>query len=221
MASQVPFAQYGLEEAVEQFIVQQFEILMSQYSGQQSDGASVTTVEVASLFTKLQEPNYPFIGVRAYMPEINPEMIGDLWMQAQFDPNVLINTQTVGTLDDCEINIHIESKVYREIQRLSSYITMNIEKGWDAVNNQPYLATLQNFGIISHGWRQTPVTRKIQDSLQREGDDRNIRTDIETLFQRDLYLKCNVALQIQYVPGPPIMFIDYSQTITVVIQIPV
>lgn len=217
MAVQIPLAQYGLEEAVEQFMVEQLQIIMLQYTGQQTD--TVVNPEVVSLFTKLQEPQYPFLGIRAHIPDLTPTFFGDFIEQVQFSPAFPVNVKTVGQFNDCEINVHVESKVYREIQRISSYLTTTVEFGYDLVNSQPYLTTLQQFGIISMGWRQSPVTRKIQDSLQRDGDDRNVRTDIETLFQRDLYLKCNVNLNIQVIPGPAIIFIEYLP-LAVTIQIP-
>ena len=170
MANQIPLAQYGLEEAVEQFIVEQIQVIMASYTGQQSD--TVVTPEVVSLFTKLQEPQYPFLGIRAHIPNLTPTFFGDFINQVQFSPAFPVNVSKSGQLNDCEVNVHIESKVYREIQRISSYLTTTIEFGFDFVNNQPYLTTLQQFGIISEGWRQSAVTRKIQDSLQRDGDDR-------------------------------------------------
>jgi hypothetical protein len=216
MANQVPLATFGLEEAVEQFAVQKIETIMESYAGQQID--SVVTPLVASLWTKLEKTQYPFLGVRAYMPELAPMFLGDtVFLDADGAVTTVPGALFQGQFNDCLIAIHIESKSYRELQRLSSYIWFTIDKDFDPYTNQSYLSEFADAGILINGWRQSPVTRVILDTLQREGDDRNVRTDLETLFQRDITANCNVNVNILTKNGIPIILVDVSTNLNIII----
>lgn len=214
MADQVPYAA-GLEEVVEQQMVIWLENLCTRFTGQQADGTQ-PIVKIASLYNKLQIPAYPFIGIRAFMPTWEPSFLADY---ESVDPTT--GFPMYSKINEVLINLHLESKEYRQIQRLYSFLQLQLEFSWDPLHNpQPeggyesWLSQMRNWGLVINGWKANPVIPVTQTDTPDSSERSTFpRSDVYTLFERDINMEGTVQTRVLLSPTQEIMEIDQNLTI--------
>lgn len=212
MANQIPYA-IGLEEAVEQQMCIWLSNLVTNFTGQQPD--QKVHVSVASLYNKLEAPSYPFIGVRAHLPSWEPSNIGDFE-----SVDLATGSPAYSKINECLINLHFETKEYRQLQRLYSFLQLQLEFGWDNTSQpgpdgyESWLSQIRNWGLVINGWTANPYYFVEQTD---EGNNNNRktypRTDVDTLWQRDVNLNCMLQTRVIFMPNTFISEIDTNLTI--------
>lgn len=153
------------------------------------------------------------------MPTWEPTFIADY---EGTDP--LTNFPVYTKFNELLVNLHIEAKEYRQIQRLYSFLQLNLEFSYDplafAVTGQyeSWLSQIRNWGLVINGWTASPVMPVSQDVPSNNNQTNFPRTDVMTLFERDINLNCTLATRILIGPSNPI--IDITQNLTIILPGP-
>jgi len=183
----------SLEEGVDQFFITQLETLFRYYTNQQGEPQPI---DLRSIYNKQDDIDYPFVGVLTNVTPIEPTAIGDLFEEST------PTTDFYYTINDVNINLLLQAEEIRELQRLRSFIELNLQWGSNPVLNPPvrWAKIFQNAGIIFNGrFESTDYERVGFESIQQrttnaQGRELMRRADIETLWEVEM--KVNVLVQV-------------------------